>query len=1702
MKKRALSLLFALITTLFCSQVLAQSLTATAPNGTFSANDIEYWVGEGNYEVGIILINGETNYAFGYKMSTSSSTIQKVLEDIATKDDKFSISGEVSYGDYMVDDFDIDFDGDSESDYSYSSCSNINCYVDGNWVYGGSVSANKWISVECDGWSSTAASKTYTALSFGVITCPAPKIADITDITTTSAKISWTYEGTENEFWFYYKQSDADKYDSVTVSAKEYTLNSLNANTSYDYCVATICTDEISKQTSKKSFRTKCLALSLSELPYNEDFESYGMNLPYCWTVVENGTSIAMSTAQKVSGTHSLQIAVQTTAAYTILQELGNDIDISKLKVTLSYKCNSYVNATDTTFKIGLVDNLNGENFEELLSVKPETYWKKAEIRLDNITFDDTKRFIAIKTENNGNRRMFIDDVKISEVPVCEHPIINSLTTNLGSGDVDVAFTKGHSTDENIYIYYQKQGEETVDSIKATTSPTTITLELQTTYSVWAKTWCSGEESSDVFDTLSLTTPCANLKVPYKEDFTSYARLSYPMCYTKIGGYSVQTNNLPANEDRGMWLDVGHNGYSADAYVVLPYFETDAINNLRVSFLAKGASSSDRAIIVGVMTNSADITTFDSIKSITLKQNTWNKFDVDLDTYEGEGRYITFLFKNPKNSYNTISLDDISIDNIPDCDKPTDIVISQETDNPYSAVISFTKGNDYDEQWNLYYKKDSDNEYNTIVITENPFTLSGLDLKTTYQFYLTTSCLDNESEASSIITYQTPCYDKAISDFPYILDFEQDSLRCLTQELEGNWTVTGTSTSLVSYNDIAQGEKHAKLWSISGKLHARLVLPELDLTQISQPMVSFYHIQPIHGTRFDTLTVLYRTDKNEEWQELKKYSYSVDEWTMQYLDLPNPTATYQIAFEGHTNTAKGLGIDSISVYDFVCNSPVVNIDDSMCKGSTYTYYGNDYTEEGTFTIKAQGFYGCDTTINLTLTYKQPYDSTLTIDLCDGSSIMVNNKEYSTAGNYEITIQGETTCDTNIHLTINAIYPTTFTIDTTINEGDQIVVGNTTYYQAGTFTEVIPNAVGCDSTITINITVIPNSAEGDNMITKDDSRIIAWANGIELQRDSAAGNYYDVLGKMTDTLYVTLTNKGQATITFDRPIGNGAGYDFVVFSNGSAINTAFVEVSTNGKDYQRFNVSSLAKNTDSAYTNAMYNGLAGLYTTGYGVGFDLKDLPDNENIDKYNIRFVRIIDVKSGEDTDKDNNIIYDNDTEFRLAGIGVINAGSPFKVADMEGLLSEANTYEIVSPNVDNVENLGGGDYAKNYNSGGLKFRGFATFNGSYAYSWGPSNITDYKNAKGNGYSQGYYASSAGAAADGYGKGYLQAFFDAWNMAGEGCIVETTDSSTFYPQGVYVSNSVASYNYIPWSSPTFKGYHKIVAVGYDVTGKIIDTVGVFVEEKEKPRIKDWKYLDLSSLGEVAKLKFLLESDYTNQFGLEIDAYFCIDNLVYGDGRKYDYDIVGIDICEGDDYLGITQTGTYFIDGTRYDITVNPLNKVTMDTTICYGSTFEFNNKTYSATQIIIDTIDAAEGCDTVYTINLVVKEQLVTYDTVEIAANELPYQFGELVLQDACDTNYVFVSENGCDSTVYLHLTLKSSLEQITNEHVISIYPNPAQDNVTIEGKGDITIFNNKGQVIKQIKDNNALRIVDINELERGIYYVKIGKTTRKLIVE
>ena len=180
--------------------------------------------------------------------------------------------------------------------------------------------------------------------------------------------------------------------------------------------------------------------------------------------------------------------------------------------------------------------------------------------------------------------------------------------------------------------------------------------------------------------------------------------------------------------------------------------------------------------------------------------------------------------------------------------------------------------------------------------------------------------------------------------------------------------------------------------------------------------------------------------------------------------------------------------------------------------------------------------------------------------------------------------------------------------------------------------------------------------GSTAIHKDDSLLVAWADGYEnyLVGSNCAASWQTpqkALGKAVGDSYdiVCLGRGGQITMTFSTPITDGSGWDFAVFENSfndTFLELGYVEVSSDGTNFFGFFNDSQTTSSVGGFgavdpTNI--TGYCSKYRQGYGTPFDLADLAGTSSLlDVNRITHVRIIDiVGDGTCLDSSGDVIYD-----------------------------------------------------------------------------------------------------------------------------------------------------------------------------------------------------------------------------------------------------------------------------------------------------------------------------------------------------------------------------------------------------------------------------------------------------------------------------
>lgn len=197
----------------------------------------------------------------------------------------------------------------------------------------------------------------------------------------------------------------------------------------------------------------------------------------------------------------------------------------------------------------------------------------------------------------------------------------------------------------------------------------------------------------------------------------------------------------------------------------------------------------------------------------------------------------------------------------------------------------------------------------------------------------------------------------------------------------------------------------------------------------------------------------------------------------------------------------GRGASTITLTQDCTNGITTNtINPVVC--STYTSNsGITYDSTGLYVETFTNAIGCDSLLTIDLTINNSFDS-IQVSAC-GEYTAPSGALYSVSGNYNDTIANAAGCDSIIAIEL-AILNTESTIDI-IGCGTSVFSssGNQTWTMPGIYTDTIPNAAGCDSIITINLTFGQPSTL-DLTITACD------------EYTSASGFTYTVSGLYTET----------------------------------------------------------------------------------------------------------------------------------------------------------------------------------------------------------------------------------------------------------------------------------------------------------------------------------------------------------------------------------------------------------------------------------------------------------------------------------------------------------------------------------------------------------------------------------------------------------
>ena len=152
---------------------------------------------------------------------------------------------------------------------------------------------------------------------------------------------------------------------------------------------------------------------------------------------------------------------------------------------------------------------------------------------------------------------------------------------------------------------------------------------------------------------------------------------------------------------------------------------------------------------------------------------------------------------------------------------------------------------------------------------------------------------------------------------------------------------------------------------------------------------------------------------------------------------------------------------------------------TACNSYTVPSGNQTYTTNGVYNDTILNVAGCDSLITVNLNIIHSTASTQTVTSCNSYTVP-SGQSYTASGIYNDTIPNAVGCDSVITYNLSIINSSTSTI-TTATCNSYTSPGGNLYTTSGIYADTIPNAAGCDSIITINLTVNNSSVSTENIV---------------------------------------------------------------------------------------------------------------------------------------------------------------------------------------------------------------------------------------------------------------------------------------------------------------------------------------------------------------------------------------------------------------------------------------------------------------------------------------------------------------------------------------------------------------------------------------------------------------------------------------------
>ena len=644
---------------------------------------------------------------------------------------------------------------------------------------------------------------------------------DASQTTTSSLTLTWQDQFNSSPSYNIYMLTATDTtLVQSGVTDTTYTVTGLNSGTNYTFAVVTDCGGgDTSVFSTTASAYTGCATITAADLPYTEDFESYGTGAAYgispCWHKGTNNSTAypypygtAGINSTRGLSFYSYRPSSATSTQYyswAAMPPVDDALDMSDLMV--SFKVKRYSTASNyytTMLCVGIADSVTAFTSASVLDTS--VVWidtvdlfsaTASSIHEIEVSFDsyagDGKYvvFYAPIPSLHGSgtycyNYVYLDDVMLRPLPTCFRPeelVLDSIFTT----EAYFSWTPDERTTapSGWHIEYGPAGftpgTGTTDDVYDTNYSIT-SLTPNTEYDLYVYADCGSEMSDGRM--LTFRTRCVAIdSLPYTQTFEDAATggtssTVFVNCMNRLNngssyfGYpyvsaTAAYNHTPGGSKGLYWYNATTTGTYGDyQIVVLPAVDTNIypINTLQLRFWARATGTSYNPVFqVGVMTDPENAGTFVPVEAVNVGANTtYSEFTVALGTYTGNGQYVAIRALRPSTAWYA-TVDDITLETMPPCPAVTNI----EANATVGAALltwDWQAGYDAPGNYTIVYDSIGGTSPTTLTTTTNSAVITGLEANTEYKAYVQANCGDDGMGRMDSITFATNDFGCAVFD--------------------------------------------------------------------------------------------------------------------------------------------------------------------------------------------------------------------------------------------------------------------------------------------------------------------------------------------------------------------------------------------------------------------------------------------------------------------------------------------------------------------------------------------------------------------------------------------------------------------------------------------------------------------------------------------------------------------------------------------------------------------------------------------------------------------------------------------------------------------------------------------------------------------------------------------------------------------------